>query len=403
MKHRVLIITGVFYPEPVASAGIMKELATELSKEYLVTVLRPKPSRPMGFQMPDYSYSSFPFEVIETDSYVHPASTLFGRFRESYSMGAWCANYIHHHHDDICLIYNGSWHMIGRNMIAKTAMKYNIPYITPVQDIYPESLSSKLPKVPFLKIIVNRLLLPSDRYLLQNAAKVHTISEKMVDFLSETRHLSKSHFVVVRNWQDELAFIEYAQQHSNEKKQDEPFTFMYLGNVGQLAGIDALFSAVKKAQLPNTRLVIAGSGSAKDHLTEIAKTYKDCQIEFWDVPAGDVPKIQSQADVMMLPVKKGYALSSIPSKLPAYWFSSKPVIASVDEDSDTASCIKESDAGWIASPEDVESIATTMRNAYSSSQEELRAKGKRGFDYAIEHFTKQSNLKKLVDACISVI
>ena len=251
--------------------------------------------------------------------------------------------------------------------------------------------------------MVNKLLLPSDKFLLQNAAIVHTISEKMVDYLSKTRNLSKRHFVVVRNWQDEYSFVEYAQQHANEKKQVEPFTFMYLGNVGPLAGIDVLFSAFKNAQLSNARLVIAGSGSAKSNLMEIAKTYKDCQIEFWDVPAGDVPKIQSQADVMMLPVKKGYALSSIPSKLPAYWFSSKPVLACVDEDSDTAFCIKESDAGWIALPENVESIAMTMRMVYSSSKEELNAKGKQGFDYAIKFFSKQMNLKKLVNACISII
>lgn len=38
---------------------------------------------------------------------------------------------------------------------------------------------------------------------------------------------------------------------------------MYLGNVGPLAGIEVLFDALKIAKLPNVRLVVAGSGSAK--------------------------------------------------------------------------------------------------------------------------------------------
>lgn len=402
MAKRVIIITGVFYPEPVVSAGLMRDLATDLSKNYQVTVIRPRPSRPMGFEIPEYSYDQFPFEVIETDSYVHPASSLFGRGRESYSMGKWCEKYIEQHYEEICFIYNGPWHMFGRSMVEKSCLKYNIPYITPVQDVYPESLSSKFPNFPFLKKIVYGLLFPSDKSLLSHAAKIHTISDKMVDYLSKTRNLPKDKFFVVRNWQDESAFVDFSRNKIGQTEKGL-FTFMYLGNVGPLAGIDVLFEALRKAGLKDVRLVVAGSGSAKQHLMEKAKEYNDCNIDFWEVPAGEVPATQDKADVMVLPVKKGFAMSSIPSKLPAYMFSAKPVLASVDTESDTALCIRECDAGWVAIPEDVESIANAMKAIYSSSKEELQAKGKRGFDYAIENFSKQKNLRKLTDACINVI
>lgn len=402
-KGKIVIITGVFYPEPVVSAGLMKNLATELSRKFQVTVLRPKPSRPMGFQIPEYSYTQFPFEVIETDSYVNPASSLIGRGRESYSMGKWCVKYIEQHYEEICFVYNGPWHMFGRSMVAKCCLKYNIPYVTPVQDVYPESLSSKLPNVPFLKKIVHGLLFPSDKSLLGNAAKIHTISDKMVDYLSKTRNLPKEKFFVVRNWQDESAFVEYSKNKKPDSSKSDLFTFMYLGNVGPLAGIEVLFDALQIANLSDARLVIAGSGSAKQYLMERAKEYQSCNIDFWEVPAGEVPATQDKADVMVLPVKKGFAMSSIPSKLPAYMFSAKPVLASVDAESDTAQCIIESGAGWVAMPEDVESIAEVMKIAYSSSKAELFEKGKRGFDYAIDNFSKQKNLRKLTDACISVI
>lgn len=400
--NKILIITGVFYPEPIVSAGLMKDLATELSKDYQVTVIRPKPSRPMGFEIPEYSCDQFPFEVIETDSYVHPASSLIGRGRESYSMGRFCVKYIEQHHDEICFIYNAPWHMFGRNMVAKTALKYKIPYITPVQDIYPESLSSKIPNIPFLKKILNAILLPSDKFLLSHAAKIHTISEKMVDYLSKTREIDKSHFVAIRNWQDERAFLEYKKTYQNDEIVDPPFTFMYMGNVGPLAGIEILFDALREAKLSKTRLVVAGSGSAKQNLIEKAKSYNDCQIEFWDVPSGMVPETQSKADVMCLPVKKGYAMSSIPSKLPAYMFSKKPVLASVDAESDTATCIRDNHAGWVALPEDAVSVAKAMQEAYSLSKEILNRMGENGFEFAIENLSRR-NLKKLTEACIAVI
>ncbi len=402
-KNRILFISGVFYPEPVVSAGLMRDLATELSKDYQVTVLRPRPSRPMGFKIPEYSCDQFPFEVIETDSYVHPASSLFGRGRESYSMGRCCVKYIEQHYDKICFIYNAPWHMFGRNMVAKAAIRYNIPYITPVQDVYPESLLSKLPNISFLRKIINVVLLPSDIFLLSKASRVHTISEKMVDYLSRTRNLEKSHFVIVRNWQDEKDFVEYARNHQDTQREDAPFTFMYMGNVGPLAGIDVLFDALKEARLPNARLVIAGSGPAKESLMEKSKNYKDCQIEFWDVPAGKVPETQSKADVMCLPMKKGFAMSSIPSKLPAYMFSKKPVLASVDSESDTAMCILNCKAGWVALPEDVRSIAEKMKSAFESTSDELKLMGENGYNFAIENMSKSKNLPKLVDAFIQII
>ena len=401
--NKVLIISGVFYPEPVVSAGLMKDLATELSKSYHVTVLRPKPSRPMGFSIPDYSCTQFPFEVIETDSYVHPDSSLIGRGRESYTMGKWCKKYIDRHHNEICFIYNAPWHMFGRNMVARAALKYGIPYITPVQDIYPESLLSKIPNIPFLKKIVNHILLPSDKFLLSHASRIHTISDKMVNYLSSTRGIAKERFVAIRNWQDERSFIEYAKKHENERKVDTPFTFMYMGNVGPLAGIEVLFDAFSMAKLPNARLVVAGSGSAKARLMDLAKSYGECPIEFWEVPAGKVPETQSKADVMCLPVKKGYAMSSIPSKLPAYMFSKKPVLASVDAESDTAMCIRDYHAGWVALPEDPVSIAKAMQAAYSMSNGELEALGRNGFDFAMANLSRANNLQKLTDICKDVI
>lgn len=402
MKKKVIIITGVFYPEPVVSAGLMKDLATELAKGYEVTVLRPKPSRPMGFQMPEYSYEQFPFDVIELDSYTHPASSLSGRFRESYSMGKLCVKYIEEHHEELCFVYNGPWHLVGRHMVAKRCLKYGIPYVTPVQDVYPESISAKLPNVPLLKELVNKVLMPSDKFLLGNAAKIHTISEKMVDYLTRTRNLPRDKFFVVRNWQDESTFVEYSKNKIGQTEKGQ-FTFMYLGNIGPLAGVDVLFEALRKAGLKDVRLVVAGSGSAKQHLMEKAKEYNDCKIDFWEVPAGEVPATQDKADVMVLPVKKGFAMSSIPSKLPAYMFSAKPVLASVDAESDTALCIKESDAGWVALPEDVKSIAEAMKQAYSSTKEDLLKKGENGFNFAIDNLSRTKNLKKLTDACLEVI
>jgi len=396
-RKRVLFVCGVFYPEPVVSARLQTDLAMKLSQNYQVTVLRPHPTRPKGFAFGNYDYASFPFQVIEFDSYTCPVSSPIGRMRESISHGLWCAKYIRRHHEEIDFVYNDSWHLFGVSLVAKALCQYKIPYVTPVQDVYPESLASKLPDFKWLKWMIMQVLSPLDHFALSHAVWVQTNSEKMAVYLSDTRQIDRKKFVVVRNWQDEKPFINYTQ-HQVLKSEDRLFTFMYVGNVGPLAGIEILFEAFAQAALKDARLVIAGSGPAKENLQRKAKRYA-CTIEFWDVPAGMVPETQAKADVLLLPVKKGFARYSVPSKLAAYLFSAKPVIASVDKDSDTAECIEKSGAGWVVEPDDAQQIASVMGKAFEQSYHVLEEMGSKGLAYSIGNFSKEKNLMMLAEAC----
>jgi glycosyltransferase involved in cell wall biosynthesis len=316
---------------------------------------------------------------------------------ESVSHGRWCARYIRQHHEEIDFVYNDSWHLFGVSLVTKALRQYRIPYITPVQDVYPESLASKLPEVQWLKRMVMQVLSPLDHYVLSHAVCVQTNSEKMAAYLSDSRQIERKKFVVVRNWQDEKPFLDYAQ-HQRLKSEDKPFTFMYVGNVGPLAGIEILFEAFAQAGLKDARLVIAGSGPAKEALQRQSQRYA-CTIEFWDVPTGKVPETQAKADVMLLPVKKGFARYSVPSKLAAYLFSAKPVIASVDKDSDTAECVEKSGAGWVVEPDDAQQIASVMCKAFECPRHILEEMGEQGLAFSIGNFSKEKNLMMLAEAC----
>ena len=119
-------------------------------------------------------------------------------------------------------------------------------------------------------------------------------------------------------------------------------------------------------------------------------------IEFWEVPNGKVPEIQAQADVMLLPIKKGAASSSIPSKLPAYMFSAKPIIGCMDADCDTANAIIEAGCGWVIEPENVEKLAEKMRQVAVKEKSDLVEIGKKAQGYGLSHFSKKVNLNRLV-------
>ena len=134
----------------------------------------------------------------------------------------------------------------------------------------------------------------------------------------------------------------------------------------------------------------------KHELENFVNLKKIKNVHFLHVPNGMVPHIQESANVMLLPIKKGAASSSIPSKLPAYMFSKKPIIASVDIDSDSAKVINDAKSGWVIEPENIEMLVDTMRKAFFTKKSELDSKGLNGFKYALNNLSKKNNLKELV-------
>lgn len=394
---RILIISAVFPPEPVVSANLSYDIACSLSERNIVTVISPKPSRPFGF---DFSNKNlrFNFKHIQADSFVHAYSGIAGRVMESYSFGKYCYRYIAENHQNIDIIYANTWPLLGQYFAVKAARKYDIPIIIHVQDIYPESLTKKL---SFAKSIFTRLLLPLDKYILGKACSVIAISQKMKNYLAKSRKMDCKKITVVPNWQDSASFL--YQDNQLNTIAGKPFTFMYLGNIGPVAGIDLLLYAFAKAQLENARLVIAGSGSMKNSLMKDAQKFSDSIIEFWPVPEGKVPEVQSISDVLMLPVKKGNASTSIPSKLPAYMFSAKPIIACVDDDSDTASTINSAKCGFVVEPENIDSLAIAMQQVYNMEKSELENLGMNGREYAVLNLSKKINLQKVVSVIENLV
>jgi glycosyltransferase involved in cell wall biosynthesis len=389
-----IIISGVFPPEPVVSAKLSFDLAENLAKEKNVVVISPAPTRPYKFNFGEKKNCvAIGFNHIIANSYTCPKSRLIGRMRESYSFGKYCYRFIQKNKDTIDCIYANAWPLFAQLLIVRAAKKNNIPIALHIQDIYPESLSNK---TAILDKALNVFLRPVDRYILKNATAVIAISDKMKNHLSKTRNIDAAKIKVVPNWQDETGFVQHRQTQRSQPAQERPFTFMYLGNIGPVAGVNLLIDAFVQADIPNSQLIIAGSGSMREQLEKKCEALNFRDIEFGDVPEGKVPEVQAQADVLLLPVAKGAASSSIPSKLPAYMFSAKPVIACVDENTDTANAIMEANCGWVLPPEDANRLSAMMKEVSTLPQEILKEKGEKGFNYGIRNFSKEKNLRKLI-------
>ncbi len=388
MKN-ILIISGVFPPEPVTSATLNYDLAVALSEKYDVTVLTPKPSRPAGFD-----FSCVPqnketrFKHIVADSYTHASSSFVGRMRESISFGNVSAKYIKDHQDEIDFVYNDGWQLFGLYIVAKACVNCNIPYIVPIQDVYPESLLTKVPNLMGSHTIIRSLLGGMDRYYIKHAAKVRTITDNMAAYLSASRDVERSRFIAVANWQNDEEFDDY----KTTVRKNGKTVFMFVGNNNKQANVELMIRAYHTANLDNSEFRIMGGGNAKADCIALTKELGHEDISFDIVPKGMVAQVQKEADVMVLALIEGTGTQGVPSKLTAYMFSGKPVIASMDAEADASKMIISADAGAVCKADDVDAFAKLFRKMANANENDLQRMGGNSRQFAEEKLSRKVNL-----------
>lgn len=412
MLMRVTIVSCVFTPEPVVSARMSQELSSYLAQNGArVTVLCPQPSRlpaadyrhPRNLTNPITTYKD-DIKVVRLPSFTAIHSKLLSRAWESYSFGRHVCSYLTKEKENPNVLYVNSWPLVSHTLIARFAIHKEIPIVLQIMDIYPESLLLRLPS-PLRKLIAKPMI-KLDRWNVRKAAKVIVISENMRQFYLQNRKMPPEKVVRINTWQDESLFEQLPSRQDGFVRygvQNDRFSFLYLGNIGPVAGVDFLIQAFNLAAIENTQLLIVGDGSAKDKCVKMVDSLRIPNVRFISDPdVQNVPLIQSMSNVCLLPMKRGAGISSIPSKLAAYMFSAKPVLAAVDENSDTARAIFQAKGGWVSEPENIERLAAKMKQIVSVSHQELEKIGQNGREYGLLHFTKSKGVSRLAEIILTV-
>jgi glycosyltransferase involved in cell wall biosynthesis len=410
MPH-IVIVNAVYPPEPVVSAQMGRDLAVHLAQTGArVTVLCPPPSRPLGVDNAALRPVGRPLvrveegvEVVRLQSYTAPRSRLLPRMRESWGFGHHVCHYLEDHVADVGVVYANAWPLFSQALVARYCSQRGIPLILHIKDVYPESLLPRLPR--FCRGTAASLLTALDRWTARRATLVVVISEQMRRTYVEGRGLASEKVVTMRDWVDESRFSHLPTREEaclRYAVPQEPFTFLYLGNIAPTAGVEHLIEAFHFARLSQAQLVIAGDGSAKAACVARASSLGSSEVRFISCPdAANVPLLQSMAHVCLLPLRKGTGFSCMPSKLMAYLFSAKPVLATVDDGSDAARCLQEAQCGWVGQPENAVWLAGKMGEVAALPAVDLDMMGQRGRAYGLRHFSKSEGVPRLANLVVA--
>jgi len=261
------------------------------------------------------------------------------------------------------------------------------PMIYSVHEIYPD-VGVKLGVFRHPPVI--KAIDWMERRCCRRAGYVRVLSEGYKRVL-ESKGTPESKLAVIWDWIDTdfISPLPRCNAFSAQWGLDGHFVAMYAGNLGLTQGLEQVVEAARLLEEePAVRIVLVGDGAAKGNLQQSVERAGLRNVQF--VPFQErelLPWVLASADVSLLTLKRGMASDSVPSKCYSIMASGRPIIASVDEGSDTWNMIQRAGCGLCVEPETPHALAGAILDLFRNDAYRARL-GALGRAYAVQHHSK---------------
>jgi colanic acid biosynthesis glycosyl transferase WcaI len=268
------------------------------------------------------------------------------------------------------------------------------PLVFNVQDVYPDvAVELGVLSNPLIVATARRL----ERLCYARADAVTVLSDDLKENVS-TRVEDGEKVRVIPNFVDTewIAPGPSDNAYRREYGLSEKFVVMYAGNVGLSQSLDlVLDAAAALAHEKDIVFVINGGGAGKAGLQQRAMGMSN--VVFVDMqPSTRLPEVLAAADLHLVPLKRGLARSSVPSKTYSILAAGRPLIASVDSGSEVARVVERAGAGLAVPPEDPEAFTKAVRALYER-RAELPAMGAGGRAFVEQWASPAAVARKYAD------
>lgn len=242
------------------------------------------------------------------------------------------------------------------------------PLVYNVQDMYPD-MAVKLGLIRNKNLLKLLYFLESIVYAV--SSKVLTISKSMSEQI-EHKGVPREKIDIIENFIDTDFIRPLPKENPFSTTYDlhDKFVVMYAGNIGIPHGVEVVIHAAEiLRQEKDILFCFLARGEAKEHIEQMAKGKNLKNVKFIpQQPQEVVPLIWASASVGLITYRAGCADFSVPSKLLAMMCAARPVIASVDKDSETAKIIRATGAGICVAPESPEEFSQAVLKFKSDPQ-----------------------------------
>ena len=154
---------------------------------------------------------------------------------------------------------------------------------------------------------------------------------------------------------------------------EEPVV-LYAGNVGFSQSLDLVIAAAR--QLPDVTFVVNGEGSQRGDLEARAAGLANVRFGRF-VPADRLGELLATGDLHVVPLRRGLAQVSVPSKTYSILAAGRPVLAAIDAGTTIPRLLAESGAGVSVAPDDPQQFTAAVADLVADRRR-LAAMGEAG-------------------------
>jgi colanic acid biosynthesis glycosyl transferase WcaI len=157
---------------------------------------------------------------------------------------------------------------------------------------------------------------------------------------------------------------------------------LYAGTIGHVSGAQVVMLAAKLALESDSSTTIhwllVGEGPLLPTLQILAQSLPNVHFLPFQ-PRELLPAVQNCATISMVSLLPRKGTFSVPSKVLGYMAAAKPVVASVDTNSETGILVQQAGCGLVAEPGDPQALLNAVVQLLASPQDavELGARGRR--------------------------
>ncbi len=141
---------------------------------------------------------------------------------------------------------------------------------------------------------------------------------------------------------------------------------------------------------PSVQFVIVGDGAARPKLEQIATEAELPNVRLLPFQSVHlVCEMYATADICIAPLRRGFSYDTVPSKIYTGMAAGRPVIASAEDNTETATLLRESRAGLCVPPESVAILSDEIRGLRSNPEKGslLGANGRRWIE---QHYSREA-------------
>jgi glycosyltransferase involved in cell wall biosynthesis len=372
-RPRLLVLNQYYWPGVEATAHLLTELCEALAADYDITVVTGRLRGQAG--APDEELRNG-VRILRVHSAIHDRSQLSRRGANyvTYLARAAARAVVLGPPDAILCMTDPP--MVGA-LAVLLGRRHRAPVVVVSEDVFPE-IAVELRRLS--NPVAVALLGAITRFSLQRADRVVAIGETMSRRL-QAKGVDPGRIRVIPNWVDTTSLSprprqnDWARAHGLAGR----FVVMHSGNVGHAQDLGNLIRATTFLRhLDDLRAVIVGFGARHAHEVALAERLETDAVAFLPYQPREVlSESLSAADVHYVGLNRGLAGYVVPSRVYGILAVGRPVLAAVDDESETAHVVREAGCGLVVPPGRPDLLAVALRDLHAG-EHDLDEMGRRG-------------------------